>query len=302
MSDAPLTWIEVAVRGVDGEAAEALSEVIARFGQGGAVIEQQVSEAFEPEEQAQPLVVKGYIADGPGAARQLQALREAIWHLSVIYPLPEPEIKRLAPEDWSESWKRHYTRLKPGERLVVIPAWEAAEVGAGELPILMDPGMAFGTGTHPSTQLCLRLMERHLQPGDRVFDVGAGSGILSIGALRLGASSVVASDVDPVAVRATRQNAALNGLGDQIEVREGSVDAFAEPFDVLVINILAEVIVGLLEDARERLAPGGRLLLAGIIAEREPLVLDRLAELGLQVAAREVDGDWVGLVAQGAVG
>ncbi len=128
--------------------------------------------------------------------------------------------------------------------------------------------------------------------------MGTGSGILSIAALRLGAGQVVASDLDPVAVQATRENAALNELDDQIEVRAGSVDAFDGPFDLIVINILAEVIVLLLPQANERLAPGGRLILAGIIAEREPLVREMLDLLDLRVVERQEQGDWVGLAVE----
>ncbi|MCB0076696.1 MAG: 50S ribosomal protein L11 methyltransferase [Anaerolineales bacterium] len=300
MSDeTTMDWIEVTVSGVDGEAAEALSEVIGRYAQGGAVIEQIVSEGFAPSASPHPLAVKGYLPDGPAAEQPLRKLREALWHLSVILPMPEPTVRHLAREDWAESWKQHYRRLKPGARLVVIPAWDEATVDADELPIRMDPGMAFGTGTHPSTQLCLRLLERHLRAGDRVFDVGTGSGILSIGAQRLGAGRVVASDVDAVAIRAAAENAALNEMAGQIELRVGSADAFDGPFDLILINILAEIIVQLLADARARLVAGGRILLAGIIAEREPLVRAKLDELALTVIEREQIDDWVGLAVAG---
>lgn len=290
-----MDWIEVAVRGVDGEAAEALSEVMARYGQGGAVLEQVVATPDSTGLVVQPLVVKTYIAASVEADATIQRLREAIWHLSVIYPMPEPEVCLLPQTDWAEAWKQHYTRTKPGQRLVIVPAWEEGELAEGELPVRIDPGMAFGTGTHPSTQLCLILMERYLELGDRVFDVGAGSGILSIAAARLGAARVVASDTDAVAIEATRENAALNNLQEEIELRQGSVDAWEGPFDVIVINILAEIIALLLPQAVERLAPGGRLILAGIIAERESLVQQKLAEMGRSVVERLDHGDWIGL-------
>ncbi len=290
-----MDWIEIAVRGVDGEGAEALSEVMARYGQGGAVIEQVLSTETGTETIEQPLVVKTYVADGPDAEETIQKLREAIWHLHVIYPMPEPELQRLAQTDWASAWKQHYTRTKPGQRLVIVPAWEEPDVEGDELPIRIDPGMAFGTGTHPSTQLCLLLMEEYLQPGDRVFDVGSGSGILSIAAVRLGAGRVAATDSDPVAVEATRENALLNGVADGIEVKVGSIDAFDGPFDLIVINILAEVIVILLPQAALRLAPNGYILLAGIIAERESLVQEVVDLLGLVVVERVEQGDWIGL-------
>lgn len=290
-----MDWIEVAVRGVDGEAAEALNEVMARYGQGGAVIEHIFATSDSTGYVVQPLVVKCFLADEPDVDKTIQKLREAIWHLNVIYPMPEPEVRRLAQADWAEAWKQHYTRTKPGDRLVIVPAWDDQPLDPGDLPVRVDPGMAFGTGTHPSTQLCLLLMERYVRPGDRLFDVGAGSGILSIAAVRLGASPVVASDTDSVAVRATQENAALNGLQDQIQVTQGSIDAFDGPFDVIVINILAEVIFLLLPGALARLAPGGRVLLAGIIAEREEWLQERIAALNLTISERLSQGDWVGL-------
>jgi ribosomal protein L11 methyltransferase len=288
-------WIEVAVRGVDGEAAEALNEVMARYGQGGAVIEHVFATSDSTGYVVQPLVVKCFLADEPDVDQTIQKLREAIWHLNVIYPMPEPEVRHLAQADWAEAWKQHYTRTKPGDRLVIVPAWDDQPLDPGDLPVRVDPGMAFGTGTHPSTQLCLLLMERYVHPGDRLFDVGAGSGILSIAAVRLGALPVVASDTDPVAVRATQENAALNGLQGQIQVTQGSIDAFDGPFDVIVINILAEVIFLLLPGALARLAPGGRVLLAGIIAEREEWLQERIAALNLTISERLSQGDWVGL-------
>ncbi len=293
-----MDWIEVAMIGVDGEAAEALSEVMGRYGQGGAVIEKIVGTAESTVPIDHPLIVKAYLPDEPESAEKIQKLRESIWHLHVIYPMPEPQVRRLAQTDWAEAWKQHYTRFKPGKRLVIVPAWEEEAVDPSDLPIRMDPGMAFGTGTHPSTQLCLILMENYVRAGDRVFDVGTGSGILSIAAARLQAGPIVASDIDEVAVQATLENAILNGVEDKIVVKQGSADAFDGSFDLIVINILAEIIVYLLPDAVTRLAPQGRILLAGIIAEQEHLVQAKITELGLTVIERLNRGDWIGLAVQ----
>ena len=230
-----MNWIEISVQ-ADGEAAEAVSGLFNRLnsrpdGQGGAVTEvggfDLVGENHHPT-----VVVKTYLptdaADTPEVQRQIE---EGLWYLGRIYPLGEVQIRPLAEEDWANAWKSSYHPLRIGRRFLVIPAWQTAEVlpGPGDMPVILDPGMAFGTGLHPSTQLCLMAMEDVVQPGQRVLDAGCGSGILSIAAVRLGAGRVDAFDIDPIAVRATEENAALNDLPlpDQ---RRGQRGAGARPF------------------------------------------------------------------------
>src|SRR5690606_31652441 len=182
-----------------------------------------------------------------------------------------------------------------GERLVIAPAWEDATPVGDEVVVRIDPGMAFGTGTHPSTQLCLQLLDRYLVPGARVFDVGTGSGILALAAARLGAGPVDAVDTERVAIAALGENAALNGLTGQIRAAVGSVEAFDGPYDLIMINILAEVIVQLLPAAAQRLAPTGAMILSGIIEAREPKVSAALESSGFTVVERRTIKDWVGL-------
>jgi ribosomal protein L11 methyltransferase len=311
--------IEISVQ-ADGEAAEAVSELFNRLnsrpdGQGGAVTEVG---GFDPVGEAhRPIVtVRTYLsADDPEAAARQRQIEEGLWFLGRIYPLGEPRVRRLAEEDWANAWKAYYHPLRIGRRFLVIPAWQVAEVpaqspqggtSAGPLPIVLDPGMAFGTGLHPSTQLCLRAMEQVIQPGQRVLDAGCGSGILSIAAARLGAAQVDALDIDPIAVRATLENAGLNDLPVAIHafVSAGpDENAFWAPpagprpaWDVILVNILPHVIAGLLESGlHTHLAPGGRMILAGIIAEREPEVRAALVEHHLTVVDRLMEGDWVAL-------
>ncbi len=295
-----MNWFEVSVTGVDGEAAEALAQVMSRYGQGGAVIESVLAKADSAGWDEQPLVVKVYVPDDARARTAIDKIRQAIWHLHVIYPMPEPEVKPLKEEDWANSWKQHYVRLKPGSRLVVVPAWDENPMEEGELPIRLDPGMAFGTGTHPTTQLSLMLLEKYYRAGQRIYDVGAGSGVLSIAAARLGAEKVWSCDLDPVAVSATAENAERNGMTDKIEMVHGSVESFDGPFDLILMNILAEIIIKLLPDTRTRLEADGTLVLSGIITEREHLINDAIAENGLEIIERLQMGDWLGLAVRHA--
>jgi ribosomal protein L11 methyltransferase len=295
-----MDWWEVSLVGVDGEAAEAVAQVMSEYGQGSAVIESVLATTDSAGWVEHPLVVKCYIADDKESEAKIDKLKHALWHLHVIYPMPEPQVKKLEEADWANAWKQHYTRLKPGNRLVIVPAWDEAPMGEGELPIRLDPGMAFGTGTHPTTQLSLMLMETYLHSGDSVFDVGAGSGVLSIGAVQLGAGRVVACDLDPVAVAATKENAERNGMLDAIEMVQGSIESFPGPFDTILMNILAEIIVTLLPDTVTRLKPDGTLLLSGIIMEREGIINEALAANHLVVVERLVMGDWLGLAVRHA--
>ncbi len=309
-----MDWIEISVQ-ADGEAAEAVSELFNRLnsrpdGQGGAVIEVG---GFDPvgEDHHPFVVVKTYLPVGePESLDRQREIEEGLWHLGRIYPLGDIAVQSLAEEDWANAWKASYHPLRVGRRFWIVPAWERENVRpeADELPIILDPGMAFGTGLHPSTQLCLCLMEDVVRPGHRVLDAGCGSGILSIAAARLGAAQVDAFDIDPIAVRATQENAALNDLPLPINVvvsggpGEGPLwalpDGTKPAWDVILVNILPHVIEMLLDAGLHTyLAPGGAMILAGIIEEREPDVRAALARHGLAVRHRLLQGDWVGLVA-----
>lgn len=310
-----MDWIEISVQ-ADGEAAEAVSELFNRLnsrpdGQGGAVTEVG---GFDPvgEDHHPVVTVKTYLpADDPDAAERRRQIEEGLWFLGRIHPLGAPRVRDLAETDWANAWKASYHPLRIGQRFLVVPAWQQDEVSVGpdDLPIILDPGMAFGTGLHPSTQLCLRLMEAVVRPGQRVLDAGCGSGILSIAAARLGASSMDAFDIDSIAVRATKENAALNELPVAVHafVSAGPDDsAFwrlpdgaRRTWDVILINILPHVITALLAAGiHAHLAPRGRLILAGIIQEREGDVRAALAECNLAIMKQVTEGDWSALVAE----
>lgn len=299
-----MNWIEISVQ-CDGEAAEAVSELFNRFnsapGQGGAVFEvsgwNAVGELTERR-----VTVRTYLPEGESFDERRRKIEEGLWFLGAIYPMPEPEIREVAEEDWALAWRTHYQPTRVGERLLILPAWQVGEVDtSGLLPVVLDPGMAFGTGLHPSTRLCMAALERWMRPGDAVLDVGCGSGILSITAARLGASRVLATDIDPVAVQATGENVQRNGVEGKVQAMEGSLpdpQAQAEGWQVIVANILAHVIRDLLETGMtDLLAADGRLVLSGIVEAHVQEVLVALDRQGLRVVDQDQEGDWVCLVA-----
>jgi ribosomal protein L11 methyltransferase len=205
------------------------------------------------------------------------------------------ETKLVPEENWAHSWKQYWHPLEVGERLVIKPSWEAYEHQGEKLVIELDPKQAFGTGTHPTTQLCLRSLENIIPSHDKptVFDVGTGSGILAIAAVLLGASSVEACDTDPVAVAATDENIDLNHVKDRIRTHVGGIETLHGRVDVLVINILAEIVAELAPEIASRVRPGGDIIASGIIRERQELVERAFEAQGLGVLRVEHQGEWV---------
>ncbi len=202
----------------------------------------------------------------------------------------------VADEDWAECWKQFYHPRKIGRTLVVCPSWEAYQPAAAERVLILDPGMAFGTGYHASTALCMELLEEHLleSPVDRVLDVGIGSGILSISALLLGAGQVLGVDNDPVAVRVARENLQRNGLAERSEVRLG--DGPPEgPYDLVLANLVARMLVEKAVELARAVAPQGRLVAGGIVAERRDEVVQAFLDQGLELESAVERESWVAL-------
>jgi ribosomal protein L11 methyltransferase len=294
-------WVEVSLT-VNGELAEAVAGVLDEFSSNGIVCESGVVYNDEEDEGTPfgPVKVYGYFPVDEYLEEKRQRLEEALWHLGQIQTLPEVSYKTIEDEDWMASWKKHYRPIPIGKRLLVLPAW-IEHTDLSRVAVKIDPSMAFGTGTHPSTQLCLEMIEQHLQPGQNVIDVGCGSGILSIAALKMKASHALGVDIDSASVRSTRENAAANevnvevGLGSVSEVIEGKFSLRQAPF--VLANILAPVIIRLFAAGLADLVePGGRLVLAGILAEQAAGVQQTAEEHGMHYVESRSQGDWVALL------
>jgi ribosomal protein L11 methyltransferase len=297
-----VNWIQVTVK-VDGEAAEAVAEALRPFAHGGVSLEQAAADlspgAARPQLEEEITVSIYYPAaeDSPARRRRLE---EILWHMSQLYPIPAPAFQAVREEDWANAWKQHYRPLRIGRHLLICPAWESVHARPDDILITMDPGMAFGTGLHPTTRMCLEAIEARFRPGMTVLDMGTGSGILAIAAALLGARFVLALDTDEVAVQAARQNCAINGVSDVVTVRRGSLaDLQPSPqWDLILANILAPVILDMLRAGMASLLrPGGTIVLAGIIEDQANEVEEVLPAEGLALLERLQVRDWATLVA-----
>lgn len=310
------TWLELSVT-ADHEAVEAVSEILARAAPGGTSVEP----AFELVDDglgarvdlARPALVRAHLpVRDPAAARS--ATREAenaLGHLQAfgLRPIGALRARLVREADWANTWKAHFPVLRVGRRIVIRPSWRRYRRQPDDVVITLDPGMAFGTGLHPTTRLCLAAIEaiadggrlaaapqdRAAGRGVRVLDVGCGSGILSIAAARLGAASVLAVDTDPIAVDATRANARRNRLTRRIRAREGSAPSGEGPFDLVLANLIASLLITLADGLVTDLRPGGALVASGIFADREADVVVAFDARGLSVVRRWTEGDWVAL-------
>lgn len=296
-------WLEISLV-VDGELAEAIAEVLDRFTSGGVVVESNVkyNDAEDEGTAYGPVKVYGYIINDANVEENRRKVEEALWYLNSIRELPQPTYRPIADENWMAAWKDHYHPIPIGKKLLILPAWLENPEPA-RIAVKIDPSMAFGTGTHPSTQLCLELVEAYVQPGQAVIDIGCGSGILSIAALKLGSSRALAVDIDAASVKATNENGAANGVLDRIECGLGSVSEINEgqftikQAPVVLANILAPVLIRLFNAGMATMVePGGVIILAGILAEQGEGVKSSAAEHGLTFVEQRQSGDWVALV------
>jgi ribosomal protein L11 methyltransferase len=296
-----MRWLELSVE-ADVEAVEAVSEVLGRVAGGTAVhptrlIHDPTDELAAREDPTAPFVVTAHVADGAGASAAVESTERALWHLQAfgLRPVGPLRVRRVDDADWTDAWKAHYVAQRIG-RVVIVPSWLDEPLRDGEVAITLDPGMAFGTGLHPTTRGCLRLLQEVDPMPATVLDVGCGSGILSLAALRLGTARAVGLDTDPVAVSAAIENAERNGLADRFEARAGTVERqAAEMYSLVLANLVAAVLVDLAPGLAAHLAPAGILIVSGIIEPRAEEVIGALRAAGLRAVQRRDDGDWVSL-------
>lgn len=292
-----MRWLEVSAR-ASHEAAETISAIFHKHGHGGvALVEPQGAPP------TLPALVFTYIPLTPGWEATLRRLERDYWHLQAfdLSPMGDLQTRQVDEEDWANAWKAYFPVMRLGRRIVIKPSWHDYAAQGDDVVVEIDPGQAFGTGQHPSTALCLEALEDLPLPGAQVLDVGTGSGILALAAAGLGASRVVALDVDPVAVRVARENVARGPWAGAIEVREGTLATAVAPgerFAVCAANLIANLVVDLAPSLHVHLQAGGALVAGGILNERADEVAAALRAAGFAtLQPREREG-WTAILAR----
>ncbi len=287
-----MRWIEIVIT-CPAEAEEAVNYALLQAGCGGTHIE-EIQEGVR--------LIRGFLPLNDELTPRLDALQQhlqrfpefglpPLCHPLALYPIDEA--------DWEEAWKQHFKPMRVGNRLVITPPWETFDAAPEDVVILLEPGMAFGTGSHPTTRLCLQALETYLQPGMRVADIGTGSGILAIAAGKLGAAHVFATDIDSLPRQIAAENVARNGLQTVISVHP--VPQFyevARPCDLVVANIVANTIIEIVPDVARICAPEALFISSGIVEEHEDLVGEALEAAGFTVIETRHEEVWVCLVAR----
>ena len=310
-----MKWSEISIH-TTNEAVEPVSNILHEAGASGVVIEDpeellkerenvfgeiyQLDPADYPEE---GVIIKAYLPVNSFLGETVEEIKQSINNLlrfDIDLGLNSITISEVNEEEWATAWKKYYNPVKISERFTIVPTWEDYQpVSSDELIIELDPGMAFGTGTHPTTVMCIQALERTVMPGDRIVDVGTGSGVLSIAAALLEAGQVQALDLDEVAVNSARINVKLNKVQDRVTVSQGNLlDGVDEKADVVVANILAEVIMRFTDDVAQVVKPGGRFIASGIISPKKQDVKDSIEAAGFTIEETIQMEDWVALIAK----
>lgn len=253
------------------------------------------------EHKGKVAVVKAYFSEEDNIDEILKYINEKmneLKELGIDTGVAKVESEKMFEEDWANNWKKYYKPTKVGEKIVVKPIWEEYDAQGEELVVELDPGMAFGTGTHETTRMCIQSLEKYVREDSTVFDVGCGSGILAIAAAKLGSKMAVGVDLDPVAVESAKENVGYNNL-ENIQILYGNlVEVIDGKADIVVANIIAEVICILTEDVKRVLKDNGYFITSGIIHDRVDMVTKKLEETGFEVIEINKDGEWNCIVAK----
>jgi ribosomal protein L11 methyltransferase len=302
----PKYWLELAVK-VHPEAVESVSELLSSYTTDGVVIEEPIELIDEGQEYrvklGEPVSVRAYLPLDGKEEEARQRIAEGLWHLSSLgaHFVGALQTRTVNEEDWANAWKEHFHVTHIGRRIVIRPSWREYTPASEEVVLTLDPGMAFGTGLHPTTRLCLEQLEQRVRPGMRVLDVGTGSGILAIAAAKLGAESVYAIDNSSVAVESAIANAAMNDLSEHIHVVLGTLDEaeaarMANQYDLVLANIIAHIIGSIAPQLAQVLAPHSLLIASGIIEARRQDAEGPLLAAGLELIDKVMIDDWMALI------
>ncbi|WP_369902572.1 50S ribosomal protein L11 methyltransferase [Bacillus manliponensis] len=312
-----MKWSEVSIHTTE-EAVEAVSHILHEAGASGVAIEdpaeltkqreQQFGEiyALNPAEYpAEGVLVKAYFPKNDELDEKIASVKVAIDALpsyGINIGTAAVSVGEVDEEDWATAWKKYYHPVKISDTFTIVPTWEEYTPSSEDEKIIeLDPGMAFGTGTHPTTFMCIQALEKTVRPGDTVIDVGTGSGVLSIAAAKLGASSVEAYDLDPVAVESAKMNIELNKTDDVVTVGQNSLlEGIEGPVDLIVANLLAEIILMFPEDAARVVKENGLFITSGIIGAKEKIICDALKAAGFTIEEVLRMEDWVAIIARNA--
>ncbi len=307
-----MNWREITII-TTSEASDAVSEMLNSFGAGGVSIEDPYDIKKEIERKGlldyadesflsrlgEDVTVKAYFSEDSDIEAIVAGIKEKLGEIGKYLPVGRgfAGVSIVNEEDWANAWKKYYKPFRISDRVVIKPSWEDYVPEGKEIIVELDPGMAFGTGSHETTRMCAVLLDKHIKPGDTVMDAGCGSGILSIIAAKLGAGRVVAFDIDGTAARVARDNVEKNGAGDVVEVSRGTIEDVPDfAFNIIVANIIAEVIISMAPQVPRYLESRGLFITSGIIRERRQDVIDACEKTGFELAEEKAEGEWVALV------
>lgn len=295
-----MRWLEIKLV-VESEQADDVAAALMPYSDGGiAVSSSQIEDTPGQGTPTGPMIVQAYLSADDDLDSRRERIEHALHYLGRIRALPEPSYHWIEDEDWQLKWKQNYHPITVGERMIIVPAWDSSPDPA-RIPIFINPGMAFGTGAHPTTRLCLLALEKILTGGESIADLGAGSGILSIAARKLGAARVHGWDIDAQTVSIARENALKNGV-DNIRFDAGSLPDLLQspqaPYDVVIANIFAHVLTTMLDEEglSQSCQPGGYLILSGILEEQLPPILTLAESRGCSVVEVLTDSDWTAAI------